>query len=377
MPDGLKPATGTKGATRVWDLPTRIFHWSLVALIATGLLSGYFAPAWWLDIHSWAGYGIAGLIIFRLVWAVFGFEYSRFSNFTYAPGETLRHLRSFLRRQPGHYTGHNPLGAMMVFALIAVISGIVVSGLVSLGGKEDQGPLATVASYSVGKTADDIHEILAGILVGLIGLHIGGVLVESILSRENLVRSMISGWKTRLSSREPAAPRPARPRAALAVFAVAALLIGSAFTVLAGLPATGLTTAAAHPAFEAECSDCHQLYHPSLLPAASWRDMMASLDQHFGEDASLDDGDRTSITGHLVKHAAGHWDSKAAHKFRTISEQEPWQISATPGWKRIHKEIPEADFKRPKVKSKSNCLGCHSDAASGRFHNQNIRLPKE
>ena len=132
----------------VLPLRTLLAIGSLVALIATGLLSGYFAPAWWLDIHSWAGYGIAGLIIFRLVWAVFGFEYSRFSNFTYAPGETLRHLRSFLRRQPGHYTGHNPLGAMMVFALIAVISGIVVSGLVSLGGKEDQGPLATVLVVS-------------------------------------------------------------------------------------------------------------------------------------------------------------------------------------------------------------------------------------
>ena len=84
------------GKIQVWDLPTRLFHWVLVALVCVSATIGYYAPEWWLGSHVLSGYGIAILIVLRLVWAVFGSEYSRVSNFAYSPSEVVRHLRGVL-----------------------------------------------------------------------------------------------------------------------------------------------------------------------------------------------------------------------------------------------------------------------------------------
>ena len=104
-------------SVKVWDVPTRIFHWLLVLLVGVDVLTGYVTPEWWMGVHVWSGYGLAGLMVFRLVWGVFGSEYSRIVSFTYPPRDTFEHLRGLLMLRPPHYVGHNPTGALMVFAL--------------------------------------------------------------------------------------------------------------------------------------------------------------------------------------------------------------------------------------------------------------------
>lgn len=120
--------------------------------------------------------------------------------------------------------------------------------------------------------------------------------------------------------------------------------------------------------FQQECSGCHIAYAPGLLPAESWRKMMAGLDQHFGSDASLDAGDNQEITAFLVNNASNRWSASTA----------PLRISEAAWFKREHddREINPAVWKNPKVKSPANCGACHPQAERGDFSERNIRIPK-
>ena len=185
----------TRPEVVAWDLPTRLFHWSLVTAVGIALITGFIAPEWWMGLHKWSGYAIVALISFRLVWAVFGPEYSRFDSLARASLKAGDHLRGLLLLQPVHSVGHTPLGALMIFALAIVLIALTTTGLLALGGEEKQGPLAGIASYATGDGAKNIHEILAWLLLALVGGHLFGVAGESILARENLVAGMVTGRK--------------------------------------------------------------------------------------------------------------------------------------------------------------------------------------
>jgi cytochrome b len=124
-----------------------------------------------------------------------GSEYSRLGSFTYSPSETLGHLRGVLLLSPRHYIGHNPAGAAMIFALAFVLCALVVTGLLIEGGEEKIGPLACITTYAVGAVAKSLHFVLVWTLVLMVAGHIGGVIIESLLTRENLVVTMINGYK--------------------------------------------------------------------------------------------------------------------------------------------------------------------------------------
>ncbi len=274
---------------RVWDLPTRVFHWALVCLVACAVFTGFVTPEWWMGLHVWAGYGLIALMVFRLVWGVFGPEYSRVVSFVYPPRDTFEHLRGLLLLRPPHHVGHNPTGALMVFALTGVIVALVVTGLLVLGGEEKQGPLSAITAYSVGSAAKHAHFWLTMLLLALVTAHIAGVVVESVLTHDNLVRAIITGWKKLPPAAPVPTPRPARPLLAVALFAV---LAGSGIGIVQWLsrlpPPRSLRVIAENASYEKECGACHYAFNPSLLPAASWAGLMTSLREHFGEDASLD-----------------------------------------------------------------------------------------
>ena len=362
---------------KVWDLPTRLFHWLLVALVALGLITGFLSPEWWMDVHLWAGYGTVFLIIFRLVWGIFGSEYSRLETFTFTPREVAAHIREVIFLRPTHYIGHNPAGALMIFALIFILAGITLSGLLVLGGEENQGPLAGAANFQIGDMASDIHSTLTLILMGLVAFHIIGVFTEIRLSGENLIRSMIDGIKNVPDRIKPPTHRDARPLATITAMAGFAMIAGVFLWMFSTMPPSGLLTMASNEDFTSECGDCHEVYHPSLLPHASWTTLMTSLDDHFGEDASLMPETAVTITAHLLAHASEAWDTEAANRFRTVSPEAPTQISATPYWVRKHDDIADAVFKRKGVGGKSHCKSCHLDADSGRFDDQQINIPNK
>jgi len=376
---GEDPILNKTRLVKVWDLPTRLFHWTLVAMVLIGYLTGYVFAENTMGIHLWAGYITVILLIFRLTWGLFGSEYSRLETFTFSPKHIFEHMKELATLRPvRHYIGHNPTGSIMVFGLLFVLITITLSGLLILGGEENQGPLAGAASYIVGHWGKIIHSGFVILLLVMIVAHIGGVYVEMKLTGEDLIKSMISGLK-KIPANTPALQlRKAKPLAASVVIGAFIVLVGALLWIFSTMPASGLRTLPANATYESECGDCHLPFHPSLLSSDSWRQLMSHLDNHFGEDASLyDTATVVEITAYLTKFSGDKWDTEAANRFRIVDPKAPYQITATPYWIKKHEDVDPKFFKLKKVNVKSNCGGCHTDYYSGKFDDQKIKIPKE
>jgi cytochrome b len=187
--------TGRK--TLVWDVPTRVFHWLVVALVAAAWITGEAveegsAGARW---HFLGGYVLAGALVFRLGWGLIGGAYARFSSFVRSPAVVAAYTGKLARGAPPRSIGHNPLGGWMVLALLGTLVVMVVSGL--FGGEEGEamGPLAHAAPWVDGKTWAELHESAFNWLLALIGLHVLGVLIDRVLTGDRLVKAMITGRK--------------------------------------------------------------------------------------------------------------------------------------------------------------------------------------
>jgi cytochrome b len=208
-----------KTLIKVWDIAVRIFHWSLVLLFFAAYLSGDGDNA----LHVYAGYGVLALVAFRLVWGFIGTKHARFTDFVRGPTAVLQYLRSIIASRPLHYLGHNPLGGWMVIALLLSLTGTCWSGLEAYGEK-GHGPFALIEFRLVSPAlADDdeaeerrddseerdadeseegdefweeIHESFSNFTLFLVFLHVAGALASSAIHRENLVKSMITGYKS-------------------------------------------------------------------------------------------------------------------------------------------------------------------------------------
>lgn len=218
--------------TRVWDLPTRLFHW-LLALCVLGLVITGYTGGQAMDWHARLGYSVLALLLFRLVWGFVGGRWVRFSSFLYKP----RHVLAYLRGQPhpDHLVGHNPLGAGSVFAMLLVLLVQVGTGLFGDDEIAFTGPLNALVSTATGLALTAYHKNVGQFLViGLVLLHIGAVLFYLLKKRQNLVRPMLTGDKE-LSAPTEGSRDDARSRlAALGVLAAAAAVV--AWVIRLGAP---------------------------------------------------------------------------------------------------------------------------------------------
>ena len=165
----------------VWDSPTRLFHWLLAISFLSALVTAESERL--RNIHTAAGYAFLALIAFRLVWGLMGTRYARFRDFCYAPAEMMRYVRSLVTGRPRHYVGHNPVGGVAIFALLGLGLAAGLSGWATL-------------NEIGGDALEDLHESAAVALLVLVGLHVAGVIVSSVLHRENLALAMVTGFKT-------------------------------------------------------------------------------------------------------------------------------------------------------------------------------------
>lgn len=141
-----------------------------------------------------------------------------------------------------------------------------------------------------------------------------------------------------------------------------------------------MTPVIQNPKFKAECSSCHMLYTPGLLPARSWTKMMNTLDKHFGENASLDDKTKKEILDYLVQNSSdSDKSSRRSQKINSSinSSETPLRISETAYFSRKHHELANQIFKRKKIGSKANCIACHSGAENGNFNEHEVKIPRE
>ncbi|MCW9023314.1 MAG: cytochrome b/b6 domain-containing protein [Gammaproteobacteria bacterium] len=179
---------------KVWDLSVRIFHWSLVG----AFFIAYLTEDDWLDLHVFAGYTIAGLIVYRLLWGLIGTRHARFSDFIHPPRVVVTYLKDMATFHPQRYIGHNPAGGAMVVALLLSLLLTILTGLSVYGAKEMAGPVAALfvgTPNFIGNVVEELHEFFANFTLFLVGLHVAGVVLAGLQHRENLVHSMINGRK--------------------------------------------------------------------------------------------------------------------------------------------------------------------------------------
>ncbi|MBV9785964.1 MAG: cytochrome b/b6 domain-containing protein [Acidisphaera sp.] len=203
---------------RVWDLPTRLFHWTIVLLLA---IAWYTERTGRMSWHFYAGYAMLVLLLFRLVWGFVGSDTARFSRFLRSPAAALRHLMHFHRREPDNEIGHNAAGGWMVLVILLLLAAQVLTGLFARDDDISEGPFRRYVSDAASNWLSYVHYLIFDYLVlTAIALHVLAVLAYAVVRGHNLLRPMITGKK-----RLPAAmraPRMASPVLALLVLACAA-----------------------------------------------------------------------------------------------------------------------------------------------------------
>lgn len=180
-----------KKTVRVWDPLVRVFHWTLVLSFAIAWVSADEFDT----LHFWAGYTIAALVAFRIVWGVIGTRHARFSDFVYRLSTIKTYLIDLAALRPKHYVGHNPAGGLMVIILLLSLGLLTFTGMASVA-PDGIGPLAGTWVESIsGHWMEDFHEAVANLVLAFVLFHIAGVLISSLIHGENLVRAMINGKK--------------------------------------------------------------------------------------------------------------------------------------------------------------------------------------
>jgi cytochrome b len=192
--ENWRKAMNESQTVKVWDVFIRVFHWALVGAFATAYLSAEDFES----VHVWAGYAVLGLVAARLLWGVIGTEHARFANFVRSPVAAFRYVVDVVAGRARRFIGHNPAGAAMIVLMLVTLIALTISGVALYGADEGQGPLAGMLAGSgeeVEHLLEEVHEFLANLMLAFIAIHVVGVLVESLVHHESLVRSMFTGRK--------------------------------------------------------------------------------------------------------------------------------------------------------------------------------------
>ncbi|KIA79748.1 hydrogenase [Chromobacterium piscinae] len=204
---------------KVWDVPTRLFHWTLVVL---------FGAMWfcaeqggeWLQYHIYCGVALASLLVFRLIWGVVGSQTARFSNFVRGPRTIVRYLKGELPEREA--PGHNPLGGWMVVVMLLALGAQVLTGLFAadVDSYLYDGPLAKHIDSGLAESATGAHKLLFNGLLGLVALHLTAIVLYRVVKKQNLVGPMLTGYK-KMAGEKP------RLHFAHGALALAALLLSA------------------------------------------------------------------------------------------------------------------------------------------------------
>lgn len=204
---------------RLWDLPVRLFHWSLALLVLAAFVTANVGGPW-MVWHGRAGLAIVGLVVFRAVWGLVGSHHARFASFAPTPGR----LRAYLGgRWRG--LGHNPLGALSVFGLLGLLAVQTVTGLLGNDDIDFEGPLSGLVDKARSDSLTGLHHQLSNVLLVLIGLHVAAIVFYLLFKKKNLVRPMVTGYQDVPSGQAPRNLRPAHAAAFVVALAAAALAV--------------------------------------------------------------------------------------------------------------------------------------------------------
>ena len=223
-----RATTGDSGRlVRVWDLPTRLFHWLAAALVVAAYVTWRLN---WMDWHGWVGEAVLALVLWRLLWGFLGSDTARFAYFLASPRAALHHLAQIRQREPDRDAGHNPAGGWMVLLLLALLLGETLTGIYVANDVADQGPLTELTPAPLANLISALHRLLWQALLAAVILHLLATYAYFALKRHNLLLPMVTGRK-RLPDSVPE-PRIAGLARALAAFLGAAAVAAALANLL-------------------------------------------------------------------------------------------------------------------------------------------------
>jgi len=362
--------------TYVWSFLGRLNHWLLVSSFFACYISSFYENL--LLLHVSLGFFVFAMFLKKIVWGLIGPKYARWSDYKFS----LLDLKLYFKRKiEDRYreieVGHNPASSWFAFLITWIGIFCCMAGLVLYGIQEGNGVLSFLNKdyYSLMYVYEQIHSILVYVLIVMIFLHIFGVLIEQFYHKTNIIMSMVTGYKK-------AKGIDIKPRLQMIFFGSLYTFFFFLFSfytyytpdnIFVKSKFEKIDYKALHKDFHFECSDCHNLFAPHLLPKESWVKLMSEQDNHFEEDLELDKSLVKSIEKFLVDNSAENSTRESSYKLlKEIKESKQFIISKTEYWKKTHQDIPEKVFKNDKVESKSNCLACHKDFELGILSDMNI-----
>ena len=327
-----------------------------------------------LASHAVLGVLFGVALVGRVVWGFVGTRFSRFKDFHFSG--VWAYLRCiFGDKKP--YTAHNPASSwavVMIFAL-GILSAL--SGLLLWGQNEQKGLFgALYFAYSPNLSA--LHEFFVNALLAVVIVHIFGAFIDKFISQNDSLNAIITGYK-RTPNDESV--RLSTAQKAFCAFVLCVLALLCAFLAK---PTNSLLYASLAPEFSVqkpyalykkECGSCHIAYAPYLLPQKAWANLMGDLQNHFGDDASLDESEFRGISDFLNENSAEFYDTKFKANLAEENADEI-AISKYKFYQKAHEHLPNALFKDERIKSKANCAACHAKAELGFFGKSEVEFAK-
>lgn len=333
----------------------------------------------WLAVHVSAGTAVGLLLLFRIFWGLAGATYARFVDFQLSISELSRYLKTVSNKQTLRYIGHNPATSWITIIIIVVGLLSVLTGAVVYGTEEARGILAFLYEtyYIYSSYVKYFHYFVSLALFLIIAVHVSGVTLEALRHKTGIIATIITGNKYLPDEAEASVSR----KGILAVVAFLWLFFVTPLTfyIYYSIKTAQPELRAVPVIYSKECGACHMAFSPNLLPRKSWHMMMSRLDDHFGEDASLDEELRGQIEKFLVTNSAEVSKDEAALKILKLMKNKnepPLKITDTEYFKLEHEAIKPEVFSRDSVINKANCVACHKWAEYGSFEDNDIEVPK-
>ncbi len=361
----------------VWSLFTRLSH--ILLVVAVGATFLFSDSDNLLTYHVVAGFMVGLLFLYRILWGFMDVQYSKFKDFNFNLVDLKDYMFSIFGNKK-EYIGHNPASSWAIVAMIVLALLSVFTGMIAYGTQEGMG-LFSFLNVSIFKKMHffkELHEFFANSFMFVIFAHIAGVLIDKFLHRTTTLNSMLNGYKDGVA-------KSLKLTFAQTLFGIVWIVSSVVLVIYLLMTPSNVLIADAnvavdykkeHPRFYNECISCHTLYPPYLLPKASWEKMMGNLEEHFGEDASLDEQDTSSIREYLAKNSAESSTKESAfYILKSMDSNETIAITKTPYWKRRHSEIDKSVFESKEVVAASNCKACHGNIEQGLLNDKDIKIP--
>ena len=365
-----------KEKKKIWSIYTRVFHIMLITSVVTSYI--LIDKENQLTYHVLAGYVVALLITYRIIWGFLRVKCSQHDDLLKKIPQIPMYFKNYFNKDKVPYMGHNPASALYVLIIMNLLILVTVSGSLLYGIQENSGIFAFLnQNYSDWMLfTESFHKTITTILLIFIISLITGVVLNLLFNGSDVILGMINGkrrgtdfdvilgWKQHIFGVIWIA----------SALSLAAYFYENPYNVLTEDKEERIDFRSESYETSSGCGSCHMIYPAYLLPKQSWNEMMDNLEEHFGKDASRPDEETQLIRDYLVNNAAEHSTKEAAIKILDrLGEKTPEAITETNYWKEKHQDITEEQFKADDG-IKSDCRTCHRTIRDGLIQDEEIKF---